>query len=515
MSREDGKIRFINYFSYGMNDFIGAGAFALTAAWLLYFYTTFCGLSPIEAASIFALARVVDAVASPTMGFITDNFHKTKLGKRFGRRKFFILIAIPLVTVYTTIWISGFSYMYYLVTYIAFEIVYIMILIPYDTLAAEMTSDFKIRAKLTSARMYIAQFSAFLAAFIPGRLIVALGKESPNSFLYAGMIFTVIFVCVLILVYKFTWERSFEEIEAMESNEIVEKLTLLQNIEKIYVDLITTLRIRTFRAHLGMYLGGYLAQDTFNAVFTFFVVFALYKNVVIASNIMALMYLVQIVGVAIATYITLKLNPGAAFRVVSLIFMVSILGYLIVYKTVPNSMLALYVVSALAGLGRGGINFVPWNNYTFVPDVDEIVSGDRREGVFAGFMSFLRKASQALAIFLVGVALQEANFVSGAKSQPTGALNIMVVILVVVPILFLIIGFISSFSFKITKESHAVLKNEVKRLRDGGSKADVDDNTRKTVEELTGWDYEKLWGNNPVGYKNWKKCKAKEKASSM
>lgn len=87
MSKKDGKIRFINYFSYGMNDFIGAGAFALTSAWLLYFYTTFCGLTPIEASSIFALARIVDAVASPTMGFITDNFHKTALGRKIWKKK--------------------------------------------------------------------------------------------------------------------------------------------------------------------------------------------------------------------------------------------------------------------------------------------------------------------------------------------------------------------------------------------------------------------------------------------
>lgn len=88
MSKKDGKLRFINYFSYGMNDFIGAGAFALTSAWLLYFYTTFCGLTAIQASSIFALARVVDAVASPTMGFITDNFHKTRLGQNLEEEDF-------------------------------------------------------------------------------------------------------------------------------------------------------------------------------------------------------------------------------------------------------------------------------------------------------------------------------------------------------------------------------------------------------------------------------------------
>ncbi|VBB09870.1 mfs/sugar transport protein [Lucifera butyrica] len=507
MSVRNRELKFINYFSYGINDFIGAGAFALTSAWLLYFYTTFCGLSLIAASSIFALARVVDAVASPTMGFITDNFHKTSLGRRFGRRKFFLLLGIPLVVVYSFIWVSGFSYLYYLLTYIGFEIVYTMVLIPYDTLAAEMTSDFTIRAKLTSARMYCAQFSAFVAAYLPGRFINALGKESSASFLYAGAIFTAIFMVVLALVYLFTWERSLAEVEAAEAKLPKGKLSFWQNVQKIYIDLITTLRIRTFRAHLGMYLGGYLAQDTFNAVFTYFVVFALFQNAVAASNLISAMYLFQILGVGIAAYVTIKLSPGTSFRVVTLLFMVSIFGYWLIYGAGMGSMLALYAVSAVAGLGRGGINFIPWNNYTFVPDVDEIISGTRREGVFAGFMSFLRKASQALAIFLVGVILQEFHFTSGVTRQPPEALTAIVAVLVIVPLLFLLLGIVSSFQFKITDETHAILKSEIARLKSGGSKQAVDGKTRSIVESLTGWDYENLWGNNPVGYQNWLKFK--------
>ncbi len=100
------KIGLVNYFAYGSGDFLGAGTTALTAAWLLYFYTTFCGLSPIEATFIFATARVLDAVVSPLMGFLTDNFGSTWLGKRFGRRKFFILLGIPCVFSYSFMWIG-------------------------------------------------------------------------------------------------------------------------------------------------------------------------------------------------------------------------------------------------------------------------------------------------------------------------------------------------------------------------------------------------------------------------
>jgi oligogalacturonide transporter len=48
--------KIVNYLAYGFRRLPGAGTTALTAAWLLYFYTTFCGLTPIEATFIFAAA---------------------------------------------------------------------------------------------------------------------------------------------------------------------------------------------------------------------------------------------------------------------------------------------------------------------------------------------------------------------------------------------------------------------------------------------------------------------------
>ena len=64
------KIGLVNYLAYGSGDFLGAGTTALTAAWLLYFYTTFCGLTPIEAAFIFAMARVLDVPARYVTGYL-------------------------------------------------------------------------------------------------------------------------------------------------------------------------------------------------------------------------------------------------------------------------------------------------------------------------------------------------------------------------------------------------------------------------------------------------------------
>ena len=107
----------------------------------MYFYTTFCGMSVVQATLIFSIATYLDVILNLVMGFVTDSFYKTKLGWKFGRRRFFILLGIPLMLLYSMLWVKNMNFYYYLCTYVMFEIVYTSVMIPYDTLAVEMTSD--------------------------------------------------------------------------------------------------------------------------------------------------------------------------------------------------------------------------------------------------------------------------------------------------------------------------------------------------------------------------------------
>ena len=133
------KITLIHKLAYGSGNMLGSGALAISGAWLLYFYTTFCNMSVVKATLIFSIATYLDVILNPLMGFITDSFYRTKLGRKFGRRRFFILTGIPLMLLYPMLWVKNMNFFYYLTTYILFEFVYTSIMIPYDTLAVEMT----------------------------------------------------------------------------------------------------------------------------------------------------------------------------------------------------------------------------------------------------------------------------------------------------------------------------------------------------------------------------------------
>jgi len=50
-----------------------------------------------------------------------------------------------------------------------------------------------------------------------------------------------------------------------------------------------------------------------------------------------------------------------------------------------------------------------------------------------------------------------------------------------------------AFRFKLSKENHQRIKEEVARLKEGGQLANTDPETKKVLHALTGLPHEKLW----------------------
>lgn len=81
------------------------------------------------------------------------------------------------------------------------------------------------------------------------------------------------------------------------------------------------------------------------------------------------------------------------------------------------------------------------NIYTYIADVDEVITGQRREGIFAGIMTLTRKASQAGAVMLVGIVMQLSGFVSGQSAQPAAVSHTILLILSCGTLIVLALGF--------------------------------------------------------------------------
>ena len=492
-------VRLHNYLAYGSNDVLGAGSMAVISGWVLIFYTQFCGLSAGQAATIFAVARILDAFASPMIGYISDHFGGTWLGQRFGRRRFFILAAIPLLPSFALMWLPGQGFWYYLVSYVLFELVYAMEIIPFETLAAEMSSDYRTKAKFAGSRILFGQASAILAGFLPLWLIEALGRDSADTFFYMGIIFAILFMATAGLLYAFSWERHLPA-EAAAAARAGPRAAggPGQALKALYRNLFSTMRIRAFRLHLGMYLGGYISQDIFNAAFTFFVIFALAGSTAIASGLLGTMYIVQFVAVIIAINLALRASPSRAYQVAAADFAVGALALVGLWLLgVPATSPWIWLPIILSGLGRGALNYIPWATYNYMADVDEIVTGQRREGSFAGVMTFVRKATQAAAVAGVGFIMQAGGFVSGAQGQSDQAILTMALLLGIGTVGCLSAGIYISTRFRLSPATHDILMHEIEHLR-SGARTPSTPAAGAVVEDLSGWRYDQLWGNNPV-----------------
>ncbi|MGG3919475.1 MFS transporter [Parageobacillus thermoglucosidasius] len=500
MSKNTKKITILTSIGYGLTDIMGGGAFTIIAAWLLYYYTTFVGLTPVQGASIIAIARIVDAVVSLSIGGITDNFYKFKLGRKFGRRRFFLLIGSPLMATYILLWITGMNYWYYLFSYLLFEIVMASVLIPWETLPSEMTKDYNDRTKLSTARMFMSGTGVFLATFVPGRLIAYFGEDNAYAYFINGVFFAVLFAICIFISYKVTWEK---ELTPEEERELIAKSRkhksfkeTLITIVDVLKEYVSTLKIKTFRKHLGIYLLSFTAKDVFNAVFVYFCVFALNISSSLAGDLLSL----SIIGVPItlvAGLLMIKIGPSNLYKISYSLMLICLGAYYTIYLTKPDSMVVmLFVISAIYQIGRAILDFTPWNVFPFIPDIDEIVTKQRREGLFAAVMTFTRKTSVALSTFCVGLILQWGGFVAGEKTQTPEAVHTIVYILVFASALLLIGALLIVFTFKLNKENHKILINEIERLKNNGSKLTVDPKTKEVVEILTGVKYEDVWKDN-------------------
>ena len=80
-----------------MGGMLNSGALTFTHSYMVMFLSTECGLSAGESALVAAGAIYLNAILAPILGFVADNFYSTAIGRKFGRRRFWILLAIPMM----------------------------------------------------------------------------------------------------------------------------------------------------------------------------------------------------------------------------------------------------------------------------------------------------------------------------------------------------------------------------------------------------------------------------------
>ena len=460
----------------------GGGAFLIIGMLFLFYLTETVGLPPWSGAMIFGIGKVWDAVSDPLMGRISD---RTRV--RMGRRRFWILISIPLVFLsFCLLWVALpdasaiFLVAYYTAAYVFFSTVFTMVMVPYSALNADMTRDYRERSRLSGARMAFSMISALLAGTLPKIIINALGGGA-RGYGVMGAVFGAFYAIILIPVVLGTRELPTEEDTKTDGG--------LKDLMAGFAGLV---RNRSFRLHMGLYICAYTAMDVVMLLFAYYLSYVLVRPGIYSAA-MGTMMGSEILSLLLWVHLANRKGKGRAYVLGVSIW---VLGLLLTLFLNPSSSLpTILAVCALLGIGLSAGVFVPWAVLPSVTDVGELIDGQRRAGLYAGAMTLARKLTQgALAVPLVGVALSLLGFGESGSTQSANTEGLrLLLVFGTVPIL--ILGIFFAGRFPVTPYSHGVLRGELDRRRDRKNKIpESESEVKKVCEDLSGLEWDALGG---------------------
>ncbi len=457
------RLNFLTKLAFGAGD-MGTGMTAnLVAFSFLAFLTNVAGLSPGKASLILVIGKIWDAINDPLVGFLSD-----RTRSRWGRRHIWMLMgSIPFGISFGLLWFvpgSGISenlkFAYYLVVSIIFFTTYTTVNLPYAAMTPELTQDYDERTTLNSFRLAFSLTGAILGLVLGAVMAQLIPDDPRQQFFVLGVTCGVISILPLYLCiwgtrsHVKTGEAALQIEDDSDAN-----LTVKQQFKIL-------LNNRPYLFVIGIYLTSWLALQITATIIPFFVV-----NWMQLDSFFLVALAVQ--GAAIpllfvCSAISQKLGKRGLYGLgmVAWILIQSSLFFL-----QPGQTTLLYALALAASFGVATAYVVPWSMLPDVIELDELRTGQRREGVFYSFMTLLQKLGLALGIFLVGQALEFAGFVSATPGeapppQPESALLAIRIAIGPLPTICLIIGLVLVYFYPLTRHVHAdiLLKlNERKR----------------------------------------------------
>ena len=194
---------------YGLGDTASNFVFHIVNAFLIGYYTDTLGLEASAVATLYAVARIWDAISDPLMGRIADRT-QTKYGKY---RPYLLWVAIP----YGLIGFLAFlgpdlestgKLIYAYITYFLLMTVYTAINVPYSAMMGTITADPDERTSLSNYRFA----GAFSAQVIIGLVLFPMifklgGRQSPEAWRYAMLVFASLATVIFLYTFFTTRER--------------------------------------------------------------------------------------------------------------------------------------------------------------------------------------------------------------------------------------------------------------------------------------------------------------------
>jgi len=416
---------------------------------------------------------------------------------------------------------------YYIIIATLFNLAYTVVNLPYTALTPELTQDYNERTSLNSFRFAFSIGGSILSLILAGFITAAYPDNLQQRYIVLGLVSTLISVIAILWCTFRIQEKGalpllqqqgkkilgfilsamgaagiaygisqiitnqgisingiiailfglqligfgltliFAKIEShLNSNEAIAAKNVADHAPSIPIkeQLKIAFSNKAFLYVIGIYMCSWLGVQMTASILIYYVVGwmgmdeSAFPTVAIAVQGTALVMLF------FWKFVSDKLGKKAVYYMGTAIW---ILAQAALFLIKPGQIGLLYVGAIAAGFGVSVAYLIPWSMIPDVVDLDELNTGKRREGIFYSFMVFLQKLGLALALFLIGIALEWSGFIKQLPGeaipiQPESALLAIRIAIAPLPTLFLIIGLILTYFYPITREVHADIIRQLK-----------------------------------------------------
>ncbi|MEE3328757.1 MAG: MFS transporter [Myxococcota bacterium] len=411
---------------------------ALSTLSLVYFtfLITVAGLEPWLAGVIAWLARLIDAVSDPLMGRISDRT-RWKMGRR---RPFFLLGMLPLGLFFSLIWTTPFSsqiemFFWYLSVYVSLSLSITVLSIPYLALIPEMSMNYDERTSINTYRAIAAITGPMVAAAFFG-IAQALGGES-RGFALTGVVIGVWMILPWPLVYMASFERKTAPQTTTQTH--------------LFADIREILKNRTYLRLCGLFIGGRISMDLLGLAVPLYITVWLARPEDVTWTLLSMLSC-AVLFMPIWMMLSKRFEKNQIFILGSVWFSLSLVLVLVVSPSWPTWYI--FAIAGFLGFGYAAIDLMPWSMVGEVIDEDALTHGIRREGLYNGVLTFLRKVAGATAYMFAGIGLSLSGFDQTLSEQPASALWTIRGLASIAPALFVILGLFAALAYPLTRARH-------------------------------------------------------------
>ncbi len=463
---------------YGAPNFAGAAMIIPILINMPKFYADVV-LVPLGFLAIaIALARSLDAISDPVVGWFSD-----RTRTRWGRRRPYIFVGAPLCALAFSALMSppphlsgSAAGLWFGATFILFFIFHTLFILPYYALGPELTLDYNDRSSLFGIREAFTILGTIVAAAAPGLLMHGFRWSERQVFSRLGIAFAILLTALFWMLAARVRERP--DFATREANPLVPGVR-------------RALRNRPFFILLMSYVVGSISGAIPATLMPFYNAYVIQpKNPTLWLSILLLCYF----GVG---FLCLPLWLKAARRFGKLptwlaSFVMGTTGGAGMFFLGKGDMLPLLILISWAGASFGAGLFLGPAMQADVIDYDEFHTGRRREAQYGAFWSILPKFVAIPSAAIPIAVLASIGYVPNVVQTPQVLLAIRA-IFALAPASCAVLSFLIAVRYPISEKIHRAIQAGIERHRRGENAIDpltgreVPPPNARDVDEDTGW----------------------------